>query len=206
MNRQALVRSLDDLEFGRGLTDRGLSALWRRTWSAAGKTLPRGARNESLQQRPLEADSSVASSVLEPTMETGVDDFTSPISDDVQPTVIGLGRAPEPPATPFDLTDDREPLRGYCESILYSLRQSAGDGGEMPHVIGVTSCYAGEGVTTLASQLALAAAAGGRRVLLADVNLDSPGLHRVFRTDLSPGLVDACDGDPSLERVTRTLP
>jgi Mrp family chromosome partitioning ATPase len=97
-------------------------------------------------------------------------------------------------------------LRGYCESILYSLQRSAGDDQAAPRLIGITSCYTGEGVTTLATELARAAAAGGQRVLLADVNFESPGVHQVLNDDLCPGLAESFRGGDSPEQLLRELP
>jgi capsular exopolysaccharide synthesis family protein len=79
-------------------------------------------------------------------------------------------------------------LRSYCESVLRHLRHGDIDTGAAPQTVGLTSCYAGEGVTTFSWQLALTAASNGRKVMLIDANFDAPDLHRVFETDLEPGL------------------
>lgn len=72
--------------------------------------------------------------------------------------------------------------------------------------LGVTSFYRGEGVSTIAAQTALAAAAAGSyRVLLVDGNLAAPAVHRVFRQDLSPGLADVVlDHHPLPAAIRRT--
>ncbi|HUS39740.1 MAG TPA: hypothetical protein VMX74_09835, partial [Pirellulales bacterium] len=78
-------------------------------------------------------------------------------------------------------------MRKHFASVIHSLRQSKNGSEAPPQVVGITSCYAGEGVTTAALQLALAAASNGCRVLLADLNFGSPSIHKMFQIDLSPG-------------------
>jgi polysaccharide biosynthesis transport protein len=58
------------------------------------------------------------------------------------------------------------------------------------HSIAVTSAGAGEGKTTTAANLAIAFAQSGRRVLLVDCDVQSPGLHRVFDLPRAPGLAE----------------
>src|SRR5262245_13930521 len=58
--------------------------------------------------------------------------------------------------------------------------------------IGVTSCESGEGVTTVATQLAATAAAIQKRpVLLVDANILRPATLRVFQLRPAMGLADA---------------
>jgi capsular exopolysaccharide synthesis family protein len=57
------------------------------------------------------------------------------------------------------------------------------------HVIGVTSCCTGEGVSTVAAQLAVTAAASAeRKVLLVDSHAAHPSLHAAFGMPPAPGL------------------
>lgn len=61
--------------------------------------------------------------------------------------------------------------------------------------LGVTSCFPGEGVTTIAAGLAEeAAGCGKRRVLLADFCLNRPGLHRTLDLERSPGVCEVLAG------------
>jgi capsular exopolysaccharide synthesis family protein len=61
-----------------------------------------------------------------------------------------------------------------------------------PHVLGITSCQRGEGVTTVAANLAVALAQeGNNRVLLVDGNLAHPSLHKVFGTKEVPGIISS---------------
>jgi capsular exopolysaccharide synthesis family protein len=71
-----------------------------------------------------------------------------------------------------------ESSRAALTSILYS-----GKNGDRPRVIVLTSALPGEGKTTVATNLALALAEIGRRVLLIDGDLRNPRIHRIF--DLS---------------------
>lgn len=58
-----------------------------------------------------------------------------------------------------------------------------------PKLIGVTSTYPREGVSTICSHLATLLAQEGRdNVLLVDANLPDPSAHETFHTPLQPGL------------------
>jgi len=59
------------------------------------------------------------------------------------------------------------------------------------YVLGVTSSSRCEGVSTVAANLASSLSEqGGGTILLVDANTRDPSIHRIFRTRLSPGLVD----------------
>ena len=85
-----------------------------------------------------------------------------------------------------------EEVRGYCQTLLARLPWSNGaDRSRHLQTLGLTSCYSGEGVSTVAAQLAVTAAGRGQqRVLLVDANLARPGVHRTFGVDLQPGLAE----------------
>ena len=85
----------------------------------------------------------------------------------------------------------REPVQEYCETLLSRVLWSEDATALRLRVLGVTSCRRGEGVSTVASQLAVAAATSGRlSVLLIDANLARPMVHRTFRVSQSPGWSD----------------
>lgn len=64
-----------------------------------------------------------------------------------------------------------------------------------PIVLAVTSSIAGEGKTTTASNLAVAMAMRGQRVVLAEFDLRKPAIGRMFRIPLdSPGVIQLVDG------------
>ena len=85
-------------------------------------------------------------------------------------------------------------LRGACTTELQNLAGLAENSSLPLRTIGITSCYDNEGVTTLAAHLATAAADAmptNRRVLLVEANVVWPSLHRMFRIDPVPGLVES---------------
>jgi tyrosine-protein kinase Etk/Wzc len=75
-------------------------------------------------------------------------------------------------------------------------RRTAGtDGRTLLVVAGMPA----SGATTVACNLALAAAAADKRVLLIDANLRRPALHRVFGLQEAPGVADALAGQRPLD-------
>ncbi len=74
----------------------------------------------------------------------------------------------------------------------------------MARALGLTSCLPAEGVTTIASQTAVAAATHLRlRTVLVDCNFARPGVHRTFGVGLCPGLRDAVEEEMPLADVLR---
>ena len=71
-------------------------------------------------------------------------------------------------------------------NTLTSLMHSAGE--NPPRVIAFTSACAGEGKTTVVTNLGIALAESGRRVLLIDADRRRPRLHEVFRCSNERGL------------------
>jgi succinoglycan biosynthesis transport protein ExoP len=66
-------------------------------------------------------------------------------------------------------------------------------------IFAVTSSIAGEGKTTTASNLALALAMRGQRVILAEFDLRKPALARMFRIPASsPGIIQIVDGQSTI--------
>jgi capsular exopolysaccharide synthesis family protein len=82
-----------------------------------------------------------------------------------------------------------ESFRSTMASILY-----IGENGDRPRVIAVTSASPDEGKTTVTTNLALALAEIGRRVVLIDADLRKPRLHEIFKVSNEWGLSDLLGG------------
>ncbi len=74
--------------------------------------------------------------------------------------------------------------------LLGHLQRSCADGG----CVAITSARNGEGRTTTAIYLGLAAAVLGQRVLLVDANLQAPGLHEALGIPNTSGIAELLNG------------
>jgi len=72
---------------------------------------------------------------------------------------------------------------------------------DSPRVIIVTSAVAGEGKTTVASQLAASLARAGQRVVLVDADVRRPAAHELFERPLAPGLSEVLRDEVELDDV-----
>jgi capsular exopolysaccharide synthesis family protein len=89
----------------------------------------------------------------------------------------------------------RSALRNHYEALLRWLQCYGNGDFAPPKTVGLCSCYSGEGVSTVAANLAVVAA--GRvpgRVLLVDANVTKPSMHERFETPLGPGMTDILAG------------
>ncbi|MGA8141776.1 MAG: polysaccharide biosynthesis tyrosine autokinase [Desulfobaccales bacterium] len=87
-------------------------------------------------------------------------------------------------------------LEECCDTLCDQLLNSA-PGVDPPHVIALTSSSSGEGVSTVASNLALALARrGNQRVLLVEANHFRPSVHKIFGIEITTGLTDVASGGP----------
>jgi len=68
----------------------------------------------------------------------------------------------------------------------------------------ITSTTKGEGKTTVAANLAVVMAEADQRVIVVDVDLRRPNLHKLFGLDRSPGIVDVLFENSSLEDVIKS--
>ena len=82
-----------------------------------------------------------------------------------------------------------EMFRTIRTNILFSSPESA------PRTLAVTSTGPGEGKTLVSSNLAVACALAGQRVLLIDADMRRPQMHDLFDVELSPGLSNIIVGD-----------
>lgn len=74
-----------------------------------------------------------------------------------------------------------------------------GQAGEVARTILVTSPTPGDGKTTLASNLAIAMAQAGNRILLLDADFRKPTQHKIFELDKRVGLSSVLAGEIKLE-------
>jgi succinoglycan biosynthesis transport protein ExoP len=89
-----------------------------------------------------------------------------------------------------------ESFRAAAASIL-----ATGSEEDHPHVLVVTSSRPGEGKTTVVSNLAIALAEVGGKVLLIDGDLRRPRLHKIFRQANSWGLSDLLREKNAIEEI-----
>jgi len=82
-------------------------------------------------------------------------------------------------------------LAGQFEVLKHRIMASLNGLGGQPIVLAVTSCEAGEGKTTVASNFAASLAEDrAGRVLLIDADVRTKSLHTVFGQERAPGLTD----------------
>lgn len=79
-----------------------------------------------------------------------------------------------------------------------------GNDGVVPRTILVTSPAPGDGKTTLASNLAIAMAQAGNRILLLDADFRKPTQHKIFEIDKRIGLSNVLAGTSQLSEVIHT--
>jgi len=88
----------------------------------------------------------------------------------------------------------------YYNSFNFSKLASAFNNSKM--TLGITSAGRRDGKTLVAANMAVSLAAGyNQKTVLVDMNFHNPDMHRVFGTDLTPGLSDAI----ALEKI-RVVP
>ena len=95
-------------------------------------------------------------------------------------------------------------LAESIDGIRTSLIHNAS--GLAPKVVMVTSADAGEGKTTVATQLAGSLARSGRRTLLIDGDLRNPAIHRAFEMSQDPGLCDLLRGQAERQALVQPTP
>ncbi|HWC87399.1 MAG TPA: AAA family ATPase [Solirubrobacteraceae bacterium] len=121
-----------------------------------------------------------------------------------------LGRLPAPPRDVAD--DDRivmlaEPAGRDAENFrVLRTNLMFADVDHRARTIMITSAIASEGKSTTVSNLAVALARGGQKVILADVDLRQPTLERYFDLPRSPGITSVLLGEATLEQALVEIP
>ena len=93
-----------------------------------------------------------------------------------------------------------EAFRTIRTNVLFS---SAEDGGRS---LVVTSTGPGEGKTLVATNLAVALAQAGQRVLLVDADMRKPRVHQVFDMQSQPGLSNVLVGNAKASEAVHKAP
>lgn len=125
---------------------------------------------------------------------------------------ITLFRSLQPPAPgavpdsrDIDLGSHLDPRSGFAESfknLRTSILMSSPD--RAPRRIVVTSAEPGDGKSTVSTNLAIALAHDGRRVLLVDADLRRPRLHRVMRVENVAGLSSILTGNAEIDECVHS--
>ena len=105
-----------------------------------------------------------------------------------------------------DLPLLREPDSSPAEAFrdLRTNLRFVGENGQ-PRVVVITSSIQGEGKSVIAANLAMAAAAAGRQVVLVDADLRRPAQSRVFGHPGTAGLSTVLSGEHELDEVLFTV-
>lgn len=118
-----------------------------------------------------------------------------------------LGSIPETDAKaeghPLEWLAQEDPFGDFGNAVR-SLRSACEVEGALPASLILTSATAGEGKTTLATNLASVMAREGRKVLLIDLNFAKPALHTLFGVDGSRGFSELLAGGDPVQLVHST--
>jgi len=97
----------------------------------------------------------------------------------------------------------RPEVQAHFQTLLRRVGWPGHAASETLRTLGVTSSCRGEGVSTVAAQLAMTAASCGKyRVLLVDANMEHPMVPRILGVSPEPGLAESLsDGDSMPIRI-----
>lgn len=115
-----------------------------------------------------------------------------------------LGVVPTSDTPNEDLADPKSFQSDAYSSVRTSLSLLSANG--LPRTIMFTSTQQGEGKSTACRALALSLARLGRRVILVDVDLRRPNLHRLFEQPNKAGFSNLVTGQISLGDSIRSTP
>jgi exopolysaccharide transport family protein len=112
---------------------------------------------------------------------------------------------PPPPRNEFFRFVVFAPLSPFANAIR-SIKVAAdiGRGGKPSKVIGVTSTFAAEGKSTVASNLAELIAQAGKKVILIDADVRNPSLSSAAGAEDGNGLLEVLDGKVGFDGAVRT--
>ncbi len=113
-----------------------------------------------------------------------------------------LGVIPSSDTAAKDLLDSKSVQSDAYNSVRTSLSLLSRDGA--PHVMVLTSTQQGEGKSTACQALALSFARLGKRVLVIDVDLRRPNIHRLFDIENKQGLSNVLAGQISMADAIRS--
>jgi capsular exopolysaccharide synthesis family protein len=99
------------------------------------------------------------------------------------------------------LINPKSPVSEAYRTLRTNIHFSSVD--EQIRIIMVASAQAGEGKTTTVSNLAVAYAQEGKKVLLIDADLRKPSLHRVFTVSNHSGLTSVLSGQYPFQEVVK---
>jgi capsular exopolysaccharide synthesis family protein len=122
------------------------------------------------------------------------------------PTSMGRRRQPDVTADEVDRIVASQPMSlpsECCRTIRTNLVFMAAESPSKTMV--VTSASPKDGKTTVATNVAIAFAQSGQRVLLIDADLRRPRIHETFRLEEEIGLTSVLVGDKTLSDVTREV-
>ncbi len=98
------------------------------------------------------------------------------------------------------LSPKSTPFTEAIRSLSLSLQKS----NNLGQLIAITAATTGEGTTTITSNLGLALAELGKRVLIVDTNLADPSLHKIFSLSNTQGLTTAIATDLSWQKLIQS--
>ena len=114
--------------------------------------------------------------------------------------ILGVVPASDSPAE--DLTDPKSAQSDAYSSVRTSLSLLSGKG--IPRTIMFTSTQQGEGKSTACKALALSLSRLGKRVLIIDVDLRRPNVHRLFGLQNKQGFSNLVSGQIPLAEAIRS--
>jgi tyrosine-protein kinase len=117
-----------------------------------------------------------------------------------------LGRLPVPPGGNGSLVMQTNPAGVHAEAFrVLRANFEFVNRGHMAQVVMVTSATEGEGKSTTISNLAVAFAREGKRVVAVDLDLRRPVLARLFGVAETPGVIEAAYGRVELDKALQSV-